>query len=156
MNSLEVIRLIEDAWCEAPYPGDDKIVHPDSLDFDDIENYFRGTTWRGHSACDLRCHSPAFSYFTRQAFHYWLPAFMIAGITDPVELDVAGDCIPWALSDKRGLESWSLFSQSQRQAVMAYLRLDIDEYPEESEDERNALVILEAANAEAAVDPSGS
>jgi hypothetical protein len=145
MTATEVIRLIEDAWREVPYPGDDKIVPPDSHEFDDIENYFRGTTWRDHSPVDLRCHSAAFSFFTPEAFHYWLPAYMIAEITCPEEADVIGEYIAWALSDHRGGKAWPLFSRDQREAVAAYLRFQIETFKDAADHERKALSILERA-----------
>ena len=121
MTDTEVIRLIEDVWREARYPGDDRIVPAGSLEFHGIENYFRGTTWRGHSAIDLRCHRAAFSFFTPQAFRYWLPAFMIAAIKDPEGADVVGDYIPRAVIDSFARERLRLFSPLQREADLVSL-----------------------------------
>jgi hypothetical protein len=145
MTAEEVIRLIEGAWREVPYPGDDKIVPADSLEFDDIENYFRGTTWRGHSPIDLRCRSAAFTFFTPQAFHYWLPAFMIAAIKNSDEADVVVDYIPRSVSNGGAPQRWPLFSQVQREAVAAYLRFRIEKFSDGVDDERIALRILEEA-----------
>jgi hypothetical protein len=120
VTASEVIRLIEDAWRAVPYP--DKIVPPDSQEFDDIENYFGSTTWRGHSPVDLRCHSAAFTFFTPEAFHYWLPAFMIAAINNPEEADVVCERIAWSVSDSYAAQRWPLFSLAQREAVARYFR----------------------------------
>lgn len=144
MTDTEVIELIEDAWREVPYPGDDQIFTPNSYDDEDIGDYFRGTTWRGHSPLALRCHSSAFTFFTPQAFHYWLPAFLIAAIQNPEEADVVVDYIPWSLSDQYAAERWPLFSRTQKQAVAAYLRLQIGKYGDsDTADARMALSILE-------------
>ncbi|MBI2926570.1 MAG: hypothetical protein HYY24_12820 [Verrucomicrobia bacterium] len=145
MNATEVIQLIEDAWREVVYPGDSKIFTPDSYDDEDITRYFRGTTWRGHEPADLRAHSSAFTFFTPEAFHYWLPAFMIAAIQSPEEADVVVDYIPWSVSNKYAASRWALFSQIQRQAVAAYLRFQIEKFPDGADDERKALSILENA-----------
>jgi len=145
MTAAEVIGLIEDAWREVPYPGDDKIFTPDSYDDEDIVNYFAGTTWRGHSPVDLRCHSSAFTFFTPQAFHYWLPAFMIAAIQNPAEADVICDFIPRSVYNDYAPQRWQLFSPAQRRAVAAYLRFQIERFPDGVDDERTALGILEQA-----------
>ena len=145
MTDLEAIRLIEDAWRETPYPGDNRIVPPASHDFDGIEDYFRGTSWHGHSPVNLRCHSAAFSYFTPHAFHYWLPAFMIAAIQNPAEADVICKYIPRSLNNSYSLERLSLFSPEQKRSVVAYLRFQIEKFPDLTLDERTALAILEQA-----------
>jgi hypothetical protein len=143
MNASEVIRLIEDAWRDVPYPGDSKIFTPDSYDDEDIVNYFGGTTWRGHSPTGLRCHSSAFTFFTAEAFRYWLPAFMIAAIQDPEEADVVVERIPSSLSDSYAPKRWALFTRAQKQAVAAYLRFQIERVQACAEGERQALAILD-------------
>ena len=145
MHATEVIQSIEDAWRDVMYPGDSKIFTPDSYDDEDITRYFRGTTWRGHEPADLRAHSSAFTFFTPEAFHYWLPAFIIAAIQSPEEADVVLDCIPRSVSNRYAAQRWPLFSQVQRQAVAAYLRLQIEKFPDGAEDEHKALGILERA-----------
>src|SRR5690348_7639431 len=99
MTANEVISAIEGAWKDVPYPGDDKIFTQDSYDDEDIVNYFRGTTWHDHEATALRGHSSAFTFFTPEAFRYWLPAFMIAAIEAPEEADVVLERISASLSD---------------------------------------------------------
>lgn len=143
MNAAEIIRRIEDAWCEVPYPGDDDIFTLGSYDDEDITNYFYGTTWRGHKPADLRAHSSAFTFFAPAAFHFWLPAFMIAAIEDPVEADVIVDYIPDSLSGNLASERWALFSTSQRQAVAAYLWFQIERFSDGVDAERRALLVLE-------------
>ena len=145
MTATEVIRLIEDAWHDVPYPGDDKIFTPASYDDEDIVNYFGGTTWRAHTPADLRAHCSAFIFFTPEAFHYWLPAFMIAAIQDPDEADVVVDNIPDSLTDSCASERWPLFSVSQRQAVAVYFRFQIERFSDGVDAERRALGILEEA-----------
>ena len=146
MHAAEVIQQIEIAWRDVPYPGDDNIFTPDSYDDEDIVNYFGGTTWRGHDPAKLRAHSSAFTFFTPEAFHYWLPAFMIAEIENPAEADVIGDYIPWSLSNKYAPQRWPLFSQAQRNAVASYLRFQIEKFPDCSDDEREALNVWEQSD----------
>lgn len=143
MTAPEVIRQIEAAWRDVPYPGDDHIFTPDSYDDEDIVNYFGGTTWRGHKPADLRAHSSAFTFFTPEAYHYWLPAFLIAAIEDPGAADVIVDYIPWSLTDGCPSVRWSLFSPAQRQGVAACLRFQIERFGDSVLDEREALRFLE-------------
>ena len=146
MNATEVIRSIENPWRDVEYPGDSKIFTPDSCNDEDIVRYFRGTTWRGHAPAELRAHSSAFTFFTPEAFHYWLPAFMIAAIQSPEEADVVVDLIPWSVSNRYAAQRWPLFSRIQRQAVAAYLQFQIEKFPAGADDERKALGILENAD----------
>ncbi len=143
MTAEQVIRLIEDGWREVPYPGDDKIRTPDSIDDDGIVSYFAGTTWRGHAPANLRANSSAFSFFSPDAFHYWLPAFLIAAINDPEEADVVVEYIAWSVRDHYPAGAWPLFSRAQRQALMAYFRFQIERFPNGNEYECEALGILE-------------
>lgn len=143
MTSTEVILAIESAWQGVPYPGDDKIFTPDSYDDEDIINYFSGTTWRGHDAASLRAHSSAFTFFTPEAFHYWLPAFMVAAMQNPQAADVVVDRIAWSVSGEYAAQRWPLFSPAQRQAVAAYFRFQIENFPESADDERQALEAFE-------------
>jgi hypothetical protein len=143
MNAAEVIRSIEHAWRDVPYPGNRNIFTPDSYDDEDIVRYFGGTTWRGHDPTKLRAHSSAFMFFTPEAFHYWLPAFMIAALQSPTEADVILDHIPRSVSNKYAACRWPLFSDIQRQAVATYLRFQIEKFPDGAVNERKALGILE-------------
>jgi len=144
MIKAAVIRQIEDAWADAPYPGDENIFTPDSYDDEDIGNYFHGTTWRGHDPVALRAHGSAFTFFTPAAFHYWLPAFMLAAIENPDAADVILDQIPRSVSNQYASKRWPLFTEPQRNAVAAYLRFQIEAFGDGAEDDRKALAILES------------
>ena len=87
MDERELIAQIEAAWAAVPYPGDAQIVAPDCLDDEGIRDYFRVTSWRGHTVDELRAHSAALSaFFTPAAWHYWLPAYLLAAVEPPREL----------------------------------------------------------------------
>ena len=142
MDAAVVIEGIRQAWRDVAYPGDDHISRPDSYDDEGIANYFRGTTWRGHDPMKLRGHSSAFTFFTPEAFHYWLPAFMIAAIQNPEEADVILARIADSICDCNP-QRWRLFTHAQRLAVAAYLRFQIEKFGNGAEDERKALLGLE-------------
>jgi hypothetical protein len=86
-------ETIEQAFSDVPYPGDTRITSHGCPECDEIAEYFRGTTWRGHSVDLLRYHSAALSLFTSEAYHYFLPAFMPATLDDAE----AADLIPHSI-----------------------------------------------------------
>ena len=146
-----IIEKIKLAWDSVPYPGDSNIFTAQSYDDEEITDYFRGTTWQGHSAASLRGHSSAIStFFTPVAFHYWLPAYLIAAIEDPEELDAGLDSLISSLFPQRGgssflteqQERFSLLTNEQKLAVIATLEFIIQEWSSETEsmyDEKTAL-----------------
>lgn len=84
----ETIRM---AFNDRVYPGDDRLCGSDYGD--EPAEYaleFRGLDWRTLHPEFLAYHYPALSFFTAEAFAYFLPAFMIAdvlgeaGNADPV------------------------------------------------------------------------
>jgi len=78
MTKEELIKRIEKVFETVPYPGDQEItIHPLGLE-EELEDYFRGKTWKGHPAEKLRDHQDALGLFTPAGYHYFLPAFLIA------------------------------------------------------------------------------
>lgn len=146
-----VIEEIKLAWDGVPYPGDDNIFTPHSYDDEGITEYFRGTTWEGHSAKSLLGHASAIStFFTPIAYHYWLPAYLIATIENPKELDAGLDCLVSSLFPaSEGLffqaeqqERLALLTYEQKTAVIATLELIIEKQDSEYRpmyDEKTAL-----------------
>lgn len=122
----QLVTAIEAAWAGSRYPGDANIFTPHSYDDEGITEYFRGTTWQDHSAVQLRRMSSAISsFFAPEAFHYWLPAFLIAAIREPEELSQGVDALLFALSPddpqaRRGelAERLSLLTRGQLEATV--------------------------------------
>ncbi len=73
----ELIAQIEAAFADARAPAADNISQP-TYDDEGTSAYFRGKTWRGHSAKQLRSLDFALTVMTKEAFAYFLPAFMMA------------------------------------------------------------------------------
>ncbi len=88
----DLVERIFEAFVSAPYPGDDNIC---KTEWDEgVSDYFRGTTARGHDPADLHWHLVALSFFTDEAFRYWLPAFMQAELEAPEVTDsIAHDMV---------------------------------------------------------------
>ena len=146
-----IVEKIKCAWDGVPYPGDTNIFTPHSYDDEDITDYFRGTTWEGHAVKSLRRHSSAIStFFTPLAFHFWLPAYLIAAIEDPEELDSGLNSLISSLLPERDnspsviehQERIALLTNEQRRAVIATLEFIIQKWCSENEpmyDEKTAL-----------------
>jgi hypothetical protein len=130
---MTIIESIESAFADVPYPGDDRIAeHKDCPECDDIRAHFRGSTWRGHTVNELQQYQSALSLFTPEALHYFLPAFMVVSLGAWDE----ADNIPFSImciflsreaeSDENQRqyrqERFEIFTQSQREAIVVYLR----------------------------------
>ena len=126
---------IESAFADVPYPGDDSITrctHEDCLECDEIAAHFRGTTWRDHTLEQLREHHSAITMFTPEAFHYFLPAFVLHSLGHWREAGTIPHTIAFQFSPAKpdadaGMQQycavrWSIFSQQQREAIAMFLR----------------------------------
>ena len=97
-------------------------------DDEGINDFFGGRGWREINSADLSYHSAALTFFTAEAFHYFLPSFMIAGIEFPEEFSGIIDAIisnltPPKLDPERPsfMERWKLFSPEQKQVTVDFL-----------------------------------
>ncbi|MDB4955803.1 MAG: hypothetical protein JWO36_3372 [Myxococcales bacterium] len=127
-DTAEVRAQIVAAWRDAVYPGDDKICTP-TYDDEGVGAYFRGRTWQAHEVTSLRYHEVGLSFFTAEAFAYYLAAYLLAVIDDESAADVIVDSIRFHLSPTQLGKTWgntylarlACLSTAQRAAVIAYL-----------------------------------
>jgi hypothetical protein len=96
-NIEELRKQIEAAFGQARYPGDDHLVDDNSgypgAESTDIAAAFRGKHWKDLPLETLRYFSAALSFFTPEAYHFYLPAFLI---TSALRYDDA-DILPGAV-----------------------------------------------------------
>ena len=122
MPKEEVAAQIEAAFADTPSPGteyDD--ISATKYDDEGIVDYFRGTTWRRHRVQNLRRHEAAMSFFTDKAFRYWLPAFMLAELENPIEADVIGEGIAFHLTEgSRADARLREFAQDELEAIALF------------------------------------
>ena len=115
-SKIELVERISRAWKDVPYPGVENIFTPDSYDGEGITDYFKDTTWQGHKPEILRAHDSAIStFFTKEAYHYWLPAFLIAAVEDPDELSQGVDALVESFIPD---DSWSKEEYLSRMAML--------------------------------------
>lgn len=84
MNDIEeALKVIETAFVNTPYPGDSNLVW--SHDEVEMEHDFRGEHWRDIPLNLIFTHQMGLAFFTREAFRFYLPAFMRAILLRPNE-----------------------------------------------------------------------
>ena len=129
------------------YPGDDNIAsHQDYKPSDgwNCAEVFRGKDWRSVPPKDLlKCAIP---FLLPQAFHYYLPTYMLAKLEHPDEADVAGDFIVYSLvppSDQIAAASWlkrmNRLDNAQKTAVRLFLETVAADQDGIQRDAREAL-----------------
>jgi hypothetical protein len=122
-RKASLIQQIEAAFAATPRPSDREISAP-TCDDEGTAAYFRGKSWRtGHTVKDLRLHDSSLSFFTPQAFRYFLPAYMLATIEDPDTADVIPGGIEYHLAEGDGAQALRpLLTNAEREAVGAFFR----------------------------------
>jgi hypothetical protein len=122
MAKEEVAAQIEAAFADTPSPGKEYgDISATKYDDEGIVDYFRGKTWRGHSVQELRRYEPAMSFFTDKAFRYWLPAFMLAELENPIEADVIGEGIAFHLTEASGADArLREFADDELEAIVSF------------------------------------
>jgi len=127
---LNTRELIESAFADVPYPGDNSIaLHQDCFECEELRVYLRGKTWRDLSFPKLHDFHASLPHLTPEAFHYFLPGYMLAAITHWEEVDM----IPYSIVQIGGYhdDAWNvkeearenrkIFSTEQRGAIASWL-----------------------------------
>ncbi len=125
-------ELIEAAFAQVPYPGDDNIAdHQNCPECDDVRAFFRGRSWRELLIDELYGPPAAINLFSAEALRYFLPGFMLASLEHWKEADLIPDWILYSWlppeageteAKRHRIERQSIFSPIQKAAIAAYLR----------------------------------
>ena len=77
-------EAIRAAFAGTPYPGDDHLTvyFPEGREYDETFKLLRGKTWMECSVTEFIRGDTPFPDLTPEAFHYYMPAFLLASI-DP-------------------------------------------------------------------------
>ena len=120
--------MIEEAFASVSYPGDDNITRCpyNCSECRRIAGFFKGKTWTGYAAEELRGYHVALTLFTPEAFHYFLPAFMLVSLGSYEKGDVLPDAIRFHFEYSQEAQGhfavrMSKFSPAQRKAIIDYL-----------------------------------
>jgi hypothetical protein len=153
INESPLVQKIENAFPNSAYPGDDNLVHADSVTYPEaieIKRKFHNKHWRDLTLETIRNGYLELSWFTPDAFCFYLPGFLIAAITYPIEIiDVFPSSIIFALAPDEDSE-WhnnkltaivNCLDMQQRRMVVDFLDwythkfvLDVPGYPEDLKD----------------------
>ena len=134
-----VKQQIEEAFKDAPYPGDREMVDdPDDWECIDLMNAFKGKHWKELDAETLRRNHDTF--LSIAGLQYYFPAYLMAALDDLEDIlpfTVYGLCFasPEASSPDVDVRKWQLkrfnsFTPEQKKAIKAFLEYVRDEYPE--------------------------
>jgi hypothetical protein len=114
------------AFKNTPHPGNSFAdIAASTYDDEGIVAYFAGKTWRGHEVKDLHSHYDALSFFTPKAFRYYLPAFLLADLSEEGN-GILADFIAHAftLRDNAIAQLYlSEFSKAELETVVSYFRM---------------------------------
>lgn len=110
MTDLKLIERIGKAFAHRPMPAE--VVKMDGrFQIDsDIEDalWFAGRDWRDLNAENWRCHYSGLSYFSPEAFAYYVQSLLILTIQNPKHYpDLAVDSLVWELDSSPGIENLS-------------------------------------------------
>jgi hypothetical protein len=123
------------AFQDTPHPGNRFEDISVTLRDEGIVDYFAGRTWQGHEVKNLHYHYDALSFFTPKAFRYFLPAFMLADLSDDGR-GIFSDFIAHAftLRDNATLKIYlTEFSRGELEAVQTYFRAMLEQTLEQND-----------------------
>lgn len=131
MEAIEVERIIRDAFSRTPRPTG---MLTNTYDDEGAHEYFTGRDWDGHNPHQIRLQQAALSFFTPQAFRYYLPAFMLAELKDHEAADVVGEYVVYKFGPPE--DYWrpfhqarlELLAQEEKHAVLTFIRYMQEKY----------------------------
>jgi hypothetical protein len=105
----------------------------------EMRAFFAGRSWQSLSATELRRHGDSDALFTVEAYRYLLPAYLIAAIRQPVELDVCVDHVAYrfgpepgnACGEQRLAEILGGLTPAERASARAYFELALTREPDD-------------------------
>jgi len=124
--SKEIENLIRQSFAGSIQPDEDDVCA--STDEEALEDcgLFIGQEWENIDSDAIVDHQDALFWFSPEAFHYYLPAFMKAGLKEPdagyilnILLMLRPDTEPSAATFAR--ERWLLFNEMQIASLKAWL-----------------------------------
>lgn len=120
LTEIELVTMIRSAWENASPPEPGNISQP-TYDDEGVADYFAGKSWQGHTAAPLRRLSHALTFFTDEAFAYYLAAYMIADIEEPEASDINVEGMLYRLDGYQAESIVTMLNAMQRNALRAYI-----------------------------------
>jgi hypothetical protein len=121
---------IEDAFSGLDPPGDAQLLHPQCMDDGDIADFYGELDRRQLSDDTIIGNYAAPSFFSAEAFQYYMPAFMIWSLRHHDTIEYAPESTLRALDPTSGgpglyefqVSKYALFTRRQRAAVIRFLQ----------------------------------
>lgn len=123
------------AFKDTPHPGNRFEDISATLRDEGIVDYFAGRTWQDHDVKNLHYHYDALSFFTPKAFRYYLPAFVLADLSEEGK-DIFSDFIAHAftLRDDVTVQLYlSEFSRVELEAIQTYFKMLLEQTLEQND-----------------------
>ena len=131
----DLIKAIGSAFAKVEYPGDDNLTvfRPEGRKWDETWQALHGKAWQQFDPEEFMQGDTPIPDLTPEAFHYYLPALLIAGLHDSdVQFSVTHYLTPSSALNEHGpfpydnrdefAKKAALFSPEQRAVIVRVLR----------------------------------
>lgn len=127
---VTTVTAIEAAFADLSPPGDDALLHPQCMDDNDVAEFYGEPDWRDLSETFLLRNYAAPSFFSAEAFRYYLPAFMVWSLKNAESPEYLAEATLRAFDPgPEGaplhafqVSKFALFDPAQRTAIAAFLK----------------------------------
>ncbi len=141
VKATEVKKEIEDAFKNVKYPGDEHLLHPQSYEESEVED-FKGKHWKSWKDLSreiINSNYSTLSFLSPEAYPFFLPAYMIHGLENPdsnVLMFTVYNLTASAPSEPRLREYFlsrvAKFTSEQKKAITSFLKCVEEQYEEYS------------------------
>jgi hypothetical protein len=154
---IEMIEKIKQAFCENKHPADNTITiyNKSSHNFDRTYQILKNKTWQDCPVEDLmRCDTPV-EDLTPEAFHYFMPAFLIESLKVDSKTSICDVIEFWfspSMAQRDGEFSFDcrdefyrrmlLFNSHQKEVIIEVLEYHVSQGWSESNDIEEAVIFL--------------
>ncbi len=143
-KQIEFVKTeIKTAFSNIKFSGDDNILYDNACQHEEcleIKLIFTGKKWEEIKLEDIQYKDYVFSFFSQEAYYYYLPAFMIIVLDSYIEANVVSQAVVYRLTpptnDYKPRKKWrdktvSGFNEIQKKAIKLFLETLRDFYGDE-------------------------
>jgi hypothetical protein len=130
--TARVAQKTQAAFATNEYPGDENLVEDSSYwEAINLSEQFKGKDWKEIPLEVLKRNRFSLSLFTQEAFHYYLPTFILASVLHADDVDTLPDNVFSSLTppEEEGsdmdefLKKTESFNALQKEAIREYIKL---------------------------------
>lgn len=146
--SAKIVQETQIAFADIQYPGDDRLVESSGYwELEKLAEQFRGKNWKEVPVTTINRYRFCLSFFTPEAFCYYLPAFILAVRLFPDEVDTLPDNVYYRLTppEQDGTQMDKLIrianilNLPQKEVVKQFIQLYLIEEPSSSIPQRERI-----------------